>query len=104
MTHAAGATALPVASASFCRFRCRVPLQPPAWERVVRCRPQTVEAVVHQRVARIRADALMTSNKAEPTSSYRYFDGSSFCPRISRPARTSAAKSLLLLFVGAIGY
>src|SRR6202011_3774678 len=32
------------------------------------------------------------SNTAEPTASYRYYDGNSFCGVCVSPARTSAAK------------
>src|ERR1700693_4598611 len=35
----------------------------------------------------------MVSNSDEPTSSYKYFDGSSRCPLLVNPARTSAANS-----------
>src|SRR5260370_4403725 len=31
----------------------------------------------------------MASKSAEPTSSYKYFEGNSFCPALVRPARTS---------------
>ena len=41
----------------------------------------------------------ITSKSAEPISSYRYFDGSSFCPGFESPARTSAAKSATEDFV-----
>src|SRR5882762_9276069 len=35
----------------------------------------------------------MASNRAEPTSSYKYFEGSSLCPALVRLARTSAENS-----------
>src|ERR1700704_4654610 len=35
----------------------------------------------------------MVSNNAEPTSSYKYFDGSSLCPGLVRLSRTSAANA-----------
>ncbi|CAM2138164.1 hypothetical protein PT2222_100150 [Paraburkholderia tropica] len=44
------------------------------------------------RVTPYSGKTVMTSNSAEPTSSYRYIDGNSFCGACVRPARTSAAK------------
>src|SRR5437868_4414817 len=45
------------------------------------------------RVTPYSGKTVITSKRAEPTSSYRYFDGSSFCGVWVSPARTSAAKA-----------
>ena len=44
------------------------------------------------RVTPYSGSTVITSKSADPTSSYRYFDGNSFCGECVRPARTSAAK------------
>src|SRR5256885_7249286 len=45
------------------------------------------------RVSPYSGKTQMVSNRAEPTSSYKYFDGSSLCPGLVRLWRTSAANS-----------
>src|SRR5579884_1674179 len=45
------------------------------------------------RVSPYSGRTLMASKRAEPSSSYKYFEGSSRCSGLVRPARTSAANS-----------
>jgi hypothetical protein len=47
-------------------------------------------------------NTLMASNSADPTSSYRYFDGSSFWPSRHNPDRTSAANCVLWSMLGIV--
>ena len=81
-------TALRECGASCGRCRCRVRRPGHVVRQMLRrCPPRAPSAARSSaRVTPYSGSAVITSKSAEPTSSYRYFDGSSFCGACVSPA------------------